>query len=127
MLMDEELAVDLVHLDGSAVLMVRGDVDLHSAHTLTTAVDQAVAMGVPVVVDLAGVTFMDSSGLHALVRMRESTDQSCPLVVRNPSAQAQRLLAITGLDDMMNTRESAATDGAQSSTDGPRDRDTTNR
>jgi anti-anti-sigma regulatory factor len=53
---DRELAADLVRLDGTAVLTVRGDIDLHSAPTLTTATEHAVSMGVPVVVDQAGVT-----------------------------------------------------------------------
>jgi anti-sigma B factor antagonist len=50
-----------------------------------------------VVIDLSGVTFLDSSGLRALVEVRSVLDdQSVRLTVANPSECVRRLLEITG-------------------------------
>jgi anti-sigma B factor antagonist len=100
-LMVEGIAVELVHRDGTGVLMVRGDIDMDSAEFFSSAMERAVSLGVPVAVDLSGVTFIDSSGLHALVRARTSAPRACPFVVRNPPAQVRRLFTITCLDYLL--------------------------
>ena len=51
-----------------------------------------------VVVDCAAVTFMDSSGLNAIVAYARSRNGAGPLVMLNPSDHIERLFVITGLD-----------------------------
>jgi anti-anti-sigma factor len=53
------------------VVVVRGDHDLSTAPGLVRELEQAVDAGGPVVVDLAGVDFMDSAILRALLTARE--------------------------------------------------------
>jgi anti-sigma B factor antagonist len=54
-----------------------------------------------VVVDLSGVTFLDSSGLRALVEARGMLDeQGAQLIVAEPSDCVRRLLDITGTSAM---------------------------
>jgi anti-sigma B factor antagonist len=55
------------------VVHVRGEVESMTAHRLTAAVGEALAeaLGRLVVVDLADVSFLDSAGLDALVRITE--------------------------------------------------------
>jgi anti-sigma B factor antagonist len=53
---------------GSAVIRPHGELDIATVPSLRAAVIDAIAEGrVDLVVDLAGVTFIDSSGLGALV------------------------------------------------------------
>ena len=64
--------MDLVveRLERVAVVTVSGDVDAASVHLLREAFDELVADGQHrFVIDLAGVAFMDSSGLAALVQL----------------------------------------------------------
>lgn len=50
-----------------------------------------------VVVDLAGVNFIDSSGLSALIyAYKEARERDGSLSVRSPSAVVARLLDMTG-------------------------------
>ncbi len=119
--MVEGITVELVHLDGTGVLMVRGEVDMASAGHLTSAMQRAVSLGVPVAVDLSGVSFMDSSGLHALVRARTAARGVCPFVVRNPTAQVRRLLAITGLDYLLHDDGGLGGERAERGISRPRD------
>ena len=48
-------------------------------------------------IDLSGVTFMDSSGLNALIGIRTLALARHTLVVENSSANVRRILEITGL------------------------------
>lgn len=111
--MVERLAVDMVHLDGSAVLMVRGDIDMASAAAFRAALEQAMSSGVPVVVDFAGVTFMDSSGLKVILGAHKATGDAGSVCVRNPSPQVRRVFTMTGLSDMLTLDTGAVTDPAE--------------
>jgi len=50
-------------------------------------------------IDLAGVTFIDSSGLRVLLALAETvTASGGAVVIRNPSRPVSRLLRITELE-----------------------------
>ena len=79
---------------------VTGEIDVLTSLELTEAFANLpdVTKG-PVEVDLAGVTFIDSSGLRVLLELAdrvEATDRET--VIRNPSPTVTRLLAITQLE-----------------------------
>jgi anti-sigma B factor antagonist len=81
------------------VITIAGELDPVTAPDLMGAVDAALARGsTALVIDLAGVTFIDSSGLRALISAHKLLDPE-PLVLRRPTAFAQQLLEITGLDN----------------------------
>jgi anti-anti-sigma factor len=109
--MAEALVVDLMHLDGSAVLMARGEVDMESAPVFGSAIEEALSLGVPVVVDCSGVTFMDSSGLNVLMLADRSADQHCSVQVQNPSPQVRRVLSLSGLGRMLVADATAIKEG----------------
>ena len=52
----------------------------------------------PVTLDLAQLTFIDSSGLHAIMDFARSRNESGPLILASPSATAKRALEIAGLE-----------------------------
>ena len=80
-----------VRIDGEAT-WVTGEVELSTADAFAEAV--AAAIRAARAVDLAGVTFMDSSGLKALLAAAGASNGT-PLVLRNPSLAVRRLLEIT--------------------------------
>src|SRR6201989_3258583 len=66
--------VEAHEIDGVAVVVVRGEVDLVTAPQLEAAVDQAIldhGAPRPLLVDLAECTFMDSSGLAIILRAQD--------------------------------------------------------
>jgi stage II sporulation protein AA (anti-sigma F factor antagonist) len=81
----------------NGVLHVFGEVDMLSSPLLFAAVTERAESGV-VVVDLTGVTFIDSSGLHALTRLRSSLPG---MRVADASPSVLRILEITGLVELL--------------------------
>ena len=80
-------------------LHVHGEIDLSSIPVLERCLEAAIEehTGV-VVVDLAGVTFLDSSGLQALVNAyRQLADRQRSFVVGNPSPFVERVLMVAGM------------------------------
>lgn len=80
-----------------------GEIDAATARQLPDAV-LAVLGGEPVVVvDLAEVTFLDSSLLGALVHCRaELAERGVECRVRNPAPQARRILEIASLEFLLD-------------------------
>jgi anti-sigma B factor antagonist len=81
------------------VLTLAGELDLATAPVLQERLDATLQGGAVVVIDLSGLSFIDSSGLGMLVqaerRLRESGGQL--VLVRGPRA-AHRPFELTGLD-----------------------------
>jgi anti-sigma B factor antagonist len=94
----ELLTVELVRGD-LPVLKVDGDIDLSTADQLRTALEEALSSDPNLVIDMAGVTFFDASGLRVILQVAASRDGSCPLTLVN----AQRVaivLEMVGLSEL---------------------------
>lgn len=95
--------VESEDLDGVRVVSVVGELDQATLPDLEGPLEQAVDAGGSVLVDLSDCSFIDSSGLGALVstreRLLESEDRGFGICC--PDAQVRRLLEITGLDKAM--------------------------
>ena len=87
-------------VDGVPHLRLVGEIDLSSAHLMVDCIDDAVDNGATtVVLDFAGVTFVNSTGLGAMVaatkRLRADGGD---LVLRQFRGIPASALATTGLD-----------------------------
>lgn len=58
---------------GCRIVDVAGEVDLATCRQLAAALERGREPGVPLVADLADVTFFDASGLHALLAAHDSS------------------------------------------------------
>jgi anti-sigma B factor antagonist len=83
---------------GELVLRLTGDLDMASAYLVSSWMN-AFRAGSTYVIDLSGVTFIDSHGLAALLEAQASAEATnASLTLRSPSKQALDLLMLTGLD-----------------------------
>lgn len=97
----QPLDVTEAHEGDDFVLAVSGELDPHTAPILAQHLGEAGEQGSGrVILDLSGVSFVDSSGLRVLIEAQQSlTDSNREFAVRNPSEAVKRLLKITGLDE----------------------------
>ena len=93
-----ELVVDHV------VARVDGDLDLTNSRHLVDFLGRLSTLAeYPVEVDLSGVEFIDSSGLHALLTAhRLLLERDNTLTIVNPSPCARRLLELTGCTEIFS-------------------------
>ena len=102
--MENRLTVTTVTDNGVATLTIAGELDPSTAPTLDEAVGTALGTeGVEqVMLDLAGIGFIDSSGLSVLIRAHERGEAATISVkVTNPSPHCRRLLTLTKLDHLL--------------------------
>jgi anti-sigma B factor antagonist len=95
-----DLVLSTHQVDDLAVVTVGGEVDLDTASQLGDVALDAVRDTSPhVVLDLTGVTFMDSTGLKVLLAIQRRADLAGgSFGVAGPSRSVRKILALTGLD-----------------------------
>lgn len=89
-------------IDVMSVVRVGGEIDVASAPELAKWLE-AVPEGVDLVVDLSGVTFLDSTGLGVLVGAWNRCNNSgppCRLALVVSTAEVERLLEVAGLSEV---------------------------
>ena len=96
----------------AVILEVEGEVDMMTAPSLSKAISEVPEGTQWVVVDLSKVSFLDSSGLNALVQGRRTLDarQVAMRVVVPVDGAIRRVFEITHLTEpltVVDTRESA--------------------
>jgi anti-anti-sigma factor len=83
----------------ATTLKVSGDVDVANADQFrSAAIEACAACGETLRIDLGSVTFMDSTGLGALVFVRNhAASVGVAIVLQNVPARVVRIMEITGL------------------------------
>jgi len=86
--------------DADTLVMV-GELDTHTATQLGERLD-TIADGTPLVLDLAGVSFISSAGLSVILTTQRRLDASGgSLTLRSPTPTVSRLVELSGLSDTL--------------------------
>ena len=80
-------------------LVARGELDMHVGPVIVERVSDLADEGVKLIIlDLAGVTFLDSSGLRGIIQAGNLlAGRDGQLLIEGASGATQRVLEITGL------------------------------
>jgi anti-sigma B factor antagonist len=79
-------------------LQLRGELDLANAATAEAQLHEALRTGKPVLVDLSGLEFLDSTGIALLVDTLRCPGAARLRFLPSETAAVRRLLSLTGLD-----------------------------
>jgi anti-anti-sigma factor len=105
---EDVLQSSVSHEEDQVVVKLEGELDCSNTDELTRLLHNVV-LSRPrrVVVDLAAVTFMDSSGLRCLLQAAEhASSRDAHLVVERPSGIVRRVLAVTGTEEALTRKVS---------------------
>ena len=93
---------------GTLVVAVEGELDMSTAPELDRALSAALDGQTPVVVDLTGCSFVDSSALNALVKANNRLNGRGPLPIVGPQPHVLKVLQMTHLEDVFEVRPTGA-------------------
>ena len=92
--------------DGTCVITASGEVDLAVVDDLLEVALRGLSGAPAVCLDLGGVSFIDSTGIGALVLIRnEASARSKSMRLTNVPRPVSRLLALIGLEDAFEIDE----------------------
>jgi anti-sigma B factor antagonist len=93
--------------DGHVVVALRGGLDIADAVSVASALAAVAARKRAIIVDLAGLEFIDSSGVAALARGRKHARHAGgDLLLAAPRQQVLRVLTLTRLIDAFSVHAS---------------------
>jgi anti-sigma B factor antagonist len=97
------LVISVLDEDAPAVLELAGEIDLSTAPELYDAGLARIDAGTTgLVLDLGGVTFCDSAGLSAFVRLKKrATEAGGTVVLARPVPIVRSVLDLTGLAELI--------------------------
>jgi anti-anti-sigma factor len=109
--MAADFSTEVAQTGNATVIYVRGEIDIATCERLRDAIEPHLGPGQSVILDLSGVEFIDSSGLHVLEQARgQLTADGGSLILRNPSRAAHRLLSVTKTEDLLEADADAHPD-----------------
>lgn len=94
------MPVTVTSRDREMTAQITGEIDHHGAREIMCALDREINSHLPrrLVLDLSGVTFMDSSGIAVLLRARRQMSAlDGELTVLHVPAQPRRVLDVAGV------------------------------
>ena len=86
----------------SEIVSLAGELDMAHASEVAETLDALADDSRPVIVDLSELTFIDSSGIHAILRPRP---QGGVVVLVCPPGNIQRVLSVTKIDRVLQVYE----------------------
>ena len=94
------MPITVTSRDSALIIALSGEIDHQAARDMMDSITDAIATRLParLVLDLSGVTFMDSSGIAVLLRARRQMEHvGGSLRVTDIPAQARRVLDAAGV------------------------------
>lgn len=79
-----------VEIGPEGSLLLRGELDMATVQDLQDKIDEILVSGQPVILDLAQLTFLDSSAIHCFIRTCEASRH--PVVLLNTTSPVRRIL-----------------------------------
>lgn len=121
--MGEALTIEVRHEQGCAIVTAAGEIDISTVTPLRERLFEAAASGVPLVVDLEQVSFIDSVGLAVLVGAgKRAAAHGGTVQVACALPKIRELVRLTQLDrriPLFHTLDEALAFRATSSTNPP--------
>jgi anti-sigma B factor antagonist len=107
----EEFSISADEREGHLQLTLRGELDLATAPELEQILDERLATGDQVVVDLRGLEFMDSSGVRVLIagHAHAGREGGRLVIVRpQPNSAVAKIIEVSGLDGELHFVDEAS-------------------
>ena len=92
-----------VEVDDDGALLVHGEIDMAGGPILEVSILERESTLTPMVIDLADVSFIDSSGLRCLLgASRRAKVRGTFIALRHVGPEVMRLLEITGTTELFD-------------------------
>jgi len=90
---------EVARVDGAIVVRLAGELDLYNAHVVReTLLESLRSRPDRLVVDLAEVSFLDSTALGVLIEARTKLENRRAFLLASPGVETRRALEVSGLD-----------------------------
>ena len=104
----DRIRCDIEYDEGILVIKLAGEIDHHTAKAVREEIDTSLYLyrASTVIIDLAGVAFMDSAGLGLILgRYTKAKELGGRLIVANPEPSVDRILTLAGTGKLITIKK----------------------
>ena len=83
--------------DGPHMFSVSGELDIATVPLMNVAIAHAVSQGGPITIDMSFLTFMDSTGVGAILKSANELANGC-IVLHGVHDEVERVIELMGVD-----------------------------
>lgn len=83
---------------GPSMFLLSGELDMATVPIMNVAIADAVSRGGPITIDMADLTYMDSSGVGAIIGSVQTLPTGC-IVLHGPHDGVGKVLDLMGVDE----------------------------
>ena len=95
---DEAPGLTVRREEDGRILVLSGELDLSTAHVLQTEMNRDAVANGDLTLDLAGLEFMDSTGIKLIITAARNLEGRGLLILRSPGAPIRRVLELVQID-----------------------------
>ena len=96
------MSVFSITYKGPMSFFLEGDLDIASVPSLTAAINGSIGAGGPITLDLSGLTFIDSSGVGAILKAGMDHLPNGCIVLHGVHDAPQRVVELMGVEKTSN-------------------------
>jgi len=97
------LAIQQHLAGGRQTILIAGELDKATAPQLDALISRLATRPGEIVLDVKGLTFMDSTGVRLILRALElCSEHGCSFTLRSPTPEVRRLLDAAGVSDYLD-------------------------
>lgn len=100
-MVNDSFGVRAANSNGRAIVFVQGEIDMSAGPAIRDALSTAQQGSPDVIVDVSDVTFMDSTGINALLRAYRQVPPGGSLRVLGATSAVRRVFDITGVSELL--------------------------
>lgn len=102
-----DFSIEPGHFDGSPALLLSGELDMATSTELATRIDELLEQRPPLIaIDMAKLSFIDSSGVGTLLKaQRLASARGVEVVLVAPSERCREILGILAATDLFTIRD----------------------
>lgn len=89
---------EVLSIEKARNIRLAGELDMATAPELDVVLDAAVEQGGTILMDLSELTFMDSTGIHAVVRAAVALQGRGCLILHGEQDRVRRVLDLVGVE-----------------------------
>ena len=90
--------MELLSIEQGRTIRLAGELDMSNASKLDEVLQAAAEQGGPILVDLSGLTFMDSTGINAFVRTAASVHGRGCVILHGEQDRVRRVMDIARVE-----------------------------
>lgn len=94
---------NIIEMGKTSMVSIKGEIDIYSIEKFRESIEKEIKnQATQIILDCSELSYMDSTGMGVLIELRNRTkEMGQKIIMMNPQPNIKKLLALTGVDKII--------------------------